>query len=83
VRRHPETGGRRLSVLRWGLAPYHETDPKGGRRPINARAETVATSGLFRAAFARRRCLMPADAFYEWKAAEGSNPMPSRGRRAR
>ena len=55
VRRHPETGERHLGALKWGLIPYHEKDPKGSRKPINARAETVATSGLFRAAFARRR----------------------------
>jgi len=67
VRRHPETGERHQNLLRWGLIPYYEKDPKGGRRPINARAETVTTSGLFRAAFARRRCLVPADAFYEWQ----------------
>jgi putative SOS response-associated peptidase YedK len=67
VRRHAETGERRLNVLRWGLIPYYEKDPKGGRKPINARAETVATSGMFKAAFARRRCLVPADAFYEWQ----------------
>jgi putative SOS response-associated peptidase YedK len=67
VRRHPETGERHLNVLRWGLIPYYEKDPKGGRKPINARAETVATSGLFRAAFPRRQCLVPADAFYEWQ----------------
>jgi putative SOS response-associated peptidase YedK len=75
VRRHPETGERRLDVLKWGLIPYHEKDPKGGRKPPIARAETVATSGLFRDAFVRRRCLVPADAFYEWKpVAAGKQP---------
>jgi putative SOS response-associated peptidase YedK len=59
VRRHPEAGERHLDVLRCGLIPYYESDPKRGNRPINARAETVA------ATFARRRCLAPADAFYE------------------
>jgi putative SOS response-associated peptidase YedK len=67
VRRHPETGERHLNALRWGLIPYYEKDPKGGRKPTNARAETVATTGLFRAAFARRRCLVPAETFYEWQ----------------
>jgi putative SOS response-associated peptidase YedK len=42
-----------------------------GRRPINARSETAATSGMCKDAFARRRCLVPADAFYEWKVIEG------------
>ena len=76
VRRHPETGERHLDVLQWGLIPYYEGDPKGGRKPINARAESVATSGLFRAAFARRRCLVPADAFYEWQKRPGGTKQP-------
>src|SRR5690349_3249548 len=65
VRRHPKTGERHLDLLRWGLIPYFTQDPKGGRKPINARAETVASSGMFRAAFERRRCLVPAAAFYD------------------
>src|SRR5690242_9771205 len=76
VRRHPETGQRHLDVLQWGLIPYYESDPKGGRRPINARAESVATSGLFRAAFARRRCLVPADVFYEWQKRPDGSKQP-------
>lgn len=71
VRRHPETGERRLDTLRWGLLPHWARDPKAVRQPINACAETVATSPLFRDAFARRRCIVPADAFYEWKPAPG------------
>jgi putative SOS response-associated peptidase YedK len=67
VRRHPETGERHLDLLRWGLLPHFTRDPGTARRPINARAETVATSGMFRAAFAARRCLVPAAAFYEWR----------------
>lgn len=66
VRRHPETGERRLDALSWGLIPSFEKDPKGGRKPINARAETIASSGMFRGAFRARRCLVPMDAFYEW-----------------
>jgi putative SOS response-associated peptidase YedK len=64
VRRHPDDGSRRLDLLRWGLIPHWSKDK--GRQPINARAETVATTGLFRQAFARRRCLVPARLFYEW-----------------
>jgi putative SOS response-associated peptidase YedK len=71
VRRHPDTGERHLDLLKWGLLPSFTKDPVHARRPINARAETVATSGMFRSAFARRRCLVPADAFYEWKVVEG------------
>lgn len=75
VRRHPETGDRMLNLLNWGLLPHFETNPKTARRPINARGETVATAPLFRGAFARRRCLIPADAYYEWMAvADGKQP---------
>lgn len=75
VRRHPETGARRLDLLRWGLVPHFTRDLKTARRPINARAETAAGSGMFRGALAARRCLVPADAFYEWRAmADGKQP---------
>ncbi|MEJ0047363.1 MAG: SOS response-associated peptidase [Rhodospirillales bacterium] len=67
VRRHPQTAARQLSVLNWGLLASFVKDPASARRPFNARAETVATSTLFRGAFARRRCLVPADAYYEWR----------------
>jgi putative SOS response-associated peptidase YedK len=67
VRRHPETGIRRLDAHRWGLVPFFTKDWKATTRPINARAETVATSFLFRGAFAARRCIVPADLFYEWR----------------
>ncbi len=71
VRLHPETRQRHLDLLRWGLVPHWARDPKSVRQPINARAETLATSPMFRDALARRRCLVPADAFYEWQATEG------------
>jgi putative SOS response-associated peptidase YedK len=75
VRRHPDTGDRRLDLLTWGLVPHFTKDLKAARKPINARAETVATSGMFRGALAQRRCLVPADAFYEWRAmADGKQP---------
>lgn len=67
VRRHPGTGERRLDLLQWGLLPHFERDPARARRPINARAETVARLPTFRAAYAARRCLVPAEAFYEWR----------------
>ena len=69
VRLHPETCERHLDALRWGLVPYFTGDLKAARKPINARSETVASSGMFKAAFARRRCIVPAEAFYEWRAA--------------
>jgi putative SOS response-associated peptidase YedK len=62
VRRHPETGERHLDLLKWGLLPYRTKEPVKVLRPINARAETVAKSGMFRHAFEQRRCLVPADA---------------------
>jgi putative SOS response-associated peptidase YedK len=75
VRRHPETGERSLDLLTWGLVQHFNKDLKAFKRPINTRAETVATSGMFRGALASRRCLVPADAFYEWRAmADGKQP---------
>jgi putative SOS response-associated peptidase YedK len=75
IRRHPDTGERSLGVLRWGLVPHFTKELKTATRPINARSETVATSGMFQGALAKRRCLVPADAFYEWKALpDGKHP---------
>jgi putative SOS response-associated peptidase YedK len=58
---------RVLSRLRWGLVPSWADDPSIGDRMINARAESVATKPSFRRAYAKRRCIIPADGFYEWK----------------
>jgi len=58
---------RELHVVRWGLVPFWAKDVKIGSRMINARAETVAEKPAFRRAFARRRCLLPADGYYEWQ----------------
>ena len=66
---------RRLAVARWGLVPSWKKDTKGAARLINARRETVTTTPAFRAAFARRRCLVPADGYYEWKT-EGGQKQP-------
>jgi putative SOS response-associated peptidase YedK len=57
---------RRLGTLRWGLVPSWAKDPAVGYKMINARAETVASAPAFRRAFERRRCLVPANGFYEW-----------------
>lgn len=73
VQRVSKTDGqsrRKLVPLRWGLVPSWAKDPKGGARLINARAETVAEKPSFRKAFAARRCLLPADGYYEWYATE-------------
>jgi len=72
IRRNAETGAITLDPLRWGLIPHWCKDQKGGPRPINAKAETVAKLPSFRDAYARRRCLLPIDAFYEWKRIAGS-----------
>ena len=68
-------GERRLSLLRWGLIPVWAKDPGIGHKLINARAETAAVKPAFRAAFSKRRCLVPADGFYEWRR-EGSVRQP-------
>lgn len=72
VRLHPQSGERHLDLLRWGLVPHWVRDPKATRQPINARSETAATAPMFRDALARRRCLVPIDAFYEWQATGGA-----------
>ena len=61
------SGGRRARLLRWGLVPSWAEDRKAGNRLINARAESVATRAAFRESFQKRRCLVPAGGFYEWK----------------
>src|SRR6201999_3780099 len=57
---------RELRLVRWGLVPSWAKDTAGGARMINARSETVAVKPAFRAAFGKRRCLIPADGYYEW-----------------
>lgn len=70
-----DDGVRRMELLRWGLIPGWADDPAVGARMINARAETAAEKPSFRSAFRQRRCLIPADGFYEWqKTAAGKQP---------
>jgi putative SOS response-associated peptidase YedK len=65
--RHNAAGEREIVQVRWGFVPRWARDPGIGARMINARAETVAERPAFRNAFQRHRCLVPADAFYEWR----------------
>ncbi|HEU5109881.1 MAG TPA: SOS response-associated peptidase [Micromonosporaceae bacterium] len=66
VRISGRLGGPAVSVARWGLVPPWATDARVGARMINARSETIVTSSAYAVPFARRRCLIPADGWYEW-----------------
>ncbi|MQA10085.1 MAG: SOS response-associated peptidase [Pseudonocardiaceae bacterium] len=71
----PEQTVRSLRVMRWGLVPFWAKDPSSGSRMINVRAESAASKPAFRAALAKRRCLIPADGWYEWRRdPEGKQP---------
>ncbi len=65
VRRHPVTSDRHLDLLTWGSLPHCAVNPKAEHKLINTGAETVATTPMFRAAFAHNRCLVPTDAYYD------------------
>jgi putative SOS response-associated peptidase YedK len=67
IRQNPKEPHRELSLVRWGLIPWWAKDSSGGAAMINARSETAATKPAFRDALKLRRCLIPADGFYEWK----------------
>ena len=76
VVRETPAGEREAAMLRWGLIPAWAKDPAIGGRMINARAEGLADKPAFRAAFRRRRCLVPADGFYEWSPVAGGRKQP-------
>jgi putative SOS response-associated peptidase YedK len=67
VRLNRDSGNQEFALLRWGLVPFWAKDAKFGYTTINARAEEAATTPAYREAFKKRRCLVPADAFYEWQ----------------
>lgn len=69
VRQTPD--GREMGLLKWGLIPSWAKDPSIGVKLINARSETVTEKPSFREAFKKRRCIIPADGFYEWQRTEG------------
>ena len=71
VRAATAAGRREMVLLRWGLVPSWAKDADIGNRLINARSETVADKPAFRSAFVARRCLLPADGFYEWASTDG------------
>lgn len=75
------SGERRAELMRWGLIPHWSKDGKVKGSTINARLENLETSATFRDAFRKRRCLIPADGFYEWQKVEAP-PAPGRRRRA-
>ena len=72
IRQDPIKPERLFSRARWGLIPFWAKDPSIGYKMINARSETVASKPAFREAMKSRRCLIPADGFYEWKRTEKS-----------
>ena len=80
IRHNHKTGERSLDLIKWGLIPYWCKDPRGGRKPINAKAESVSRLPMFRDAYAQRRCIVPVDGFFECapsKAHGLSSPTPS------
>ena len=76
VRLGRDTDHRELSIMRWGLIPSWSKDGKAAFNTMNARAESIATSPVYRDAFKRRRCLVPADLFYEWQRIDAKNKVP-------
>ena len=66
IRRNPQTGKVSLDPCAGVLFPYWCQDPKGGRKPINAKCETVRNLPTFRDAYRRRRCIVPVDGYFEW-----------------
>jgi putative SOS response-associated peptidase YedK len=76
VRLSRETGERELTVMRWGLIPFFAKDAKIAYSTINARAETVVTSPIFRKPMKCRRCLVPADLFWEWQKIDTKTKQP-------
>jgi len=76
VRLNPETGERELTIMRWGLVPFWSKDGKAAFNTINAKAESIASSAAYREAWKRRRCLIPAEWFYEWHKIDEKTKQP-------
>jgi putative SOS response-associated peptidase YedK len=76
VRLGRDSGAREFALMRWGLVPFWANDAKIGYSMINARSEEAASKPVFREALRNRRCLVPADAFYEWTRKDQKNKQP-------
>lgn len=74
---------RQLRTLKWGLVPSWSKSPEGGAKMINARAETVHEKPSYRRPFASRRCILPADGYYEWVTGSGERQLEEKGKRKR
>lgn len=74
--------GREAAMLKWGLVPSWAKDVSIGAKLINARSETITEKPSFREAFKKRRCIIPADGFYEWQRTDGTATRPSSARRS-
>jgi putative SOS response-associated peptidase YedK len=72
IRHNHKKDEHSLDLIRWGLTPNWCKDPRGGRKPINAKAESVSRLPMFRDAYAQRRCIVPVDGFFEWRAIKGA-----------
>jgi putative SOS response-associated peptidase YedK len=76
IRLNRDTDKREIVLMRWGLVPFWARDAKVGYSTINAQAETITVSPTYREAFRHRRCLVPADAFYEWQKIDSKTKQP-------
>jgi putative SOS response-associated peptidase YedK len=78
IRAAKETGARELTLMRWGLVPYFAKNLAAfkGLSTINAKAETITTNATWRVPFQKRRCLVPADGFYEWRPLSAKQKQP-------
>jgi putative SOS response-associated peptidase YedK len=72
IRENHKTGERLLDLIKWGLIPHWCMDASGGRRPINAKGESISRLPMFKHAYALRRCIVPVDGFFEWRAIRGA-----------
>ena len=77
IRQHPKEPTRKISLMKWGLIPHWAKDASGAASTINARSETAATKPKFRDPLKLRRCLIPADGFYEWNTSGRGRVHPS------